>query len=75
MRTNITKEDIIVLRDELLKYAETAEQYEFPMIAMVHIKLNNSIEHYDEIGECDVEKNAMFRVAYRVMGRDFSEYE
>lgn len=45
------------------------------MIAMVHIKLNNSIEHYDEIGECDVEKNAMFRVAYRVMERDFSEYE
>lgn len=73
MKTNITKEDAIALREELLTYAETAEQHEFPILAGIHSKLDNSIEMFDTMD--DVEKNAMFRVVYMIIGKNSSEYK
>jgi hypothetical protein len=61
------------LRKELLAYAENAEQHEFPILAGIHSKLDNSIENFDTMD--DVEKNAMFRVVYMIIGKDFSEYK
>lgn len=73
MRTNITKEDVLALREELLKYAETAEQYEFPKIMIIHMKLDKTIEVLDRMTM--EELNAMFRVVYMIIGKDFSEYK
>jgi hypothetical protein len=73
MKPNITKEDVIALREELLDYAENAEQHEFPMLAGIHNKLDKSIEMFDTMD--DVEKNAMFRVVYMIIRKDFSEYK
>lgn len=73
MKTNITKEDVLALREELLQYAEKAEQHEFPQILFVHIKIDQSIDQFDKLSDKDL--NAMFRVIYGIIGKDFSEYK
>lgn len=73
MKTNITKEDILALREELLQYAEKVEQHEFPKILFVHLKMDQSIEQFDKLTTRDL--NAMFRVVYEIIGKDFSEYK
>lgn len=72
MKNNITKEDVIALREELLRYAENAEQHLFPLIFVLHEKLNGTINKFEEM---DLENlNAMYRVIYRIIGKDYSEY-
>lgn len=73
MKTNITKEDVLALREELLQYAETSEQHEFIKILFIHCKLEESIDNFDKLTEKDL--NAMFRVVYGLIGKDFSEYK
>ena len=73
MKTNITKEDAIQLREELHQYADTADQHEFPLLAMIHYKLDHSINDFDTMSI--EEKNSMFRTVYKVIGKDYSEYE
>lgn len=73
MKKNITKEDVLRLREEFVQYTERAEQHEYVKLTMIHIKLDDSIANFDSMG--DKEKNAMFRVVYQVMGKDNSEYE
>ena len=73
MKENITKEDALRLREEFIQYTERAEQHEWVKLAMVHIKLDDSIANFDSMD--DKEKNAMFRVVYQVIGKDYSEYE
>ena len=73
MKINITKEDVLALREELLQYAEKAEQHEFPKILLVHLKLDQSDEQLDKLTPEDL--NAMFRVVYGIIGKDFSEYK
>jgi len=74
----ITKEDIKNLRTDFDKYTETAEQYQFPMLAMVDIPFRKTIERIEN-GTYNIEENqkdlrAMFRCVLRVIGKDFSEY-
>lgn len=72
MKKNITKEDVIALREELLRYAENAEQHLFPLIFVLHEDLNGTINKFEEM---DLENlNAMYRVIYRIIGKDYSEY-
>lgn len=73
MKTNITKEDVLALREELLQYAEKAELHEFTKILFVHLKLDQSIDQFDKLTTEDL--NAMFRVVYGIIGKDFSEYK
>lgn len=73
MKTDITKEDVLNLREELLQYAEKAEQHEFPKILFVHIKIDETIEQFDMFTNKDL--NAMFRVVCDIIGKDFSEYK
>lgn len=75
MKKNITKEDVIALREEFIKYTETAEQYEFPKLALIGSKLVYTIRNFERISDNDKEKNAMFRIIYGAIGKDFSEYE
>lgn len=73
----VTIEDCERLRDAFHDYAETAEQHEFPMLALVDIKLQKTIERYREAGEITNQQEArtMCRVILRVIGKDYSEYE
>lgn len=73
MKTNITKEDVLALREELLQYAEKSEQHEFTKILFVHLKIDQSIDQFDKLTTEDL--NAMFRVVYGIIGKDFSEYK
>ena len=73
MKTKITKGDVLNLREELLQYAEKAEQHEFLKILFVHIKIDETIEQFDMFTNKDL--NAMFRVVYGIIGKDFSEYK
>lgn len=73
MKTNITKEGVLALREDLLQYAETAEVREFPKILFVNIKIDQSIAQFDKLSDKDL--NAMFRVIYGMIGKDFSEYK
>lgn len=73
MKTNITKEDVLVLREEYLQYAEKAEQHESPNILYVLLKMDISIERFDKLTTRNL--NAMFRVVYGIIGKDFSEYK
>lgn len=75
MKPNITKEDVIALREEFFKYTETAEQHESPKLVLIGAKLVYTIRNFERISDNDKEKNAMFRIVYRAIGKDFSEYE
>ncbi len=73
MKTNITKEDAIQLREEFLQYANNAEPHFYPILVVLNIKLDQSIDRIDTMSV--EEKNAMFRTVYKVIGKDYSEYE
>ena len=73
MKTNITKEDAIQLRKEFLRYADNAEPTLYPILVILNIKLDQSIDRIDTMSI--EEKNAMFRTVYKVIGKDYSEYE
>ena len=72
----ITIEDCKELYNEFNRYADNAEQYEFPMLVMVDLKLRQTIEQYELDGiEDQKEARAMFRVVLKIIGKDYSEYE
>ena len=73
MKTNITKEDAIQLRKEFLRYADNAEPHFYPLLVVLNIKLDQSIDRIDTMSV--EEKNAMFRTVYKVIVKDYSEYE
>lgn len=74
----ITIEDVLELKEKFDKYLITAEQHEFVILAMIDLKLNNTIKaiqsNNNEIKD-QKEARAMFRTILKVMGKDCSEYE
>lgn len=73
MKPNITKEDVLNLQKEFKEYCEHAEQHEFPKLTMVDMMLERSIQRIETIE--NKERNAMFRVIYKLIGKDYSDYE
>lgn len=73
MKENITNEDIINLQKELKEYCEHAEQHEFAKLAMVDFMLERNIQNLNSID--NTARNAMFRVIYKLIGKDYSEYK
>lgn len=73
MKTNIAKEDVLALREELLQYAEKAEMHEFPKIMLIHLNLDKTILKFEEYPIKEL--NAMFRCVYMVIGKDYSDYK
>ncbi len=73
----ITVRDCHELRDKFESYCETAEQHEFPILAMVNLRLDATIAKIDGDGEVKNQKDAraMFRVILKIIGEDFSAYE
>ena len=73
MKENITNEDIINLQKEFKEYCKNAEQYELMKLSMVDIMLERSIQNLSTID--NTARNSMFRVIYKLIGKDYSEYE
>lgn len=73
----ITVEDCENLYQRFMKYTETAEQHEFPVLAMVNVMLDATMVKIRATGEVWDQKDAraMFRTVLRVIGADFSAYE
>lgn len=73
MKINITNEDVVNLQKEFKDYCEHAEQHEFAKLTMVNYMLERSIQNINSID--NTARNAMFRVIYKLIGKDYSEYK
>ena len=73
MKPNITKEDVLNLQKEFKEYCEHAEQHEFAKLTMVDFMLERNIQNLNSID--NAARNAMFRVIYKLIGKDYSEYK
>ena len=73
----ITVQDCEELKQKFDKYCETAEQHEFPILAIINMKMDATMEHIRNAGEVTNQKDirAMFRVVLRAIGEDPTEYE
>lgn len=73
----ITVQDCDELYDKFKKYTETAEQHEFPRLAMIHFKLDATLAQLRASGviKDQREARAMFRVVLKTIGEDASAYE
>ena len=61
---------------KLQEYTETAEPYEFPLLALIDVNMQNTLEDYEENGiDSQENANAMFRIVLKAIGEDYSEYE
>lgn len=61
------------LRQELLQYAETAQPNEFPIICLLDLQLQKTSKIIETLSTTEI--NAMYRVVYRLIGKDFSKYK
>ena len=73
MKSNITNEDVLNLQKEFKEYYEHAEQHEFTKLTMVDFMLERNIQNLNSID--NTARNAMFRVIYKLIGKDYSEYK
>ena len=73
----ITVQDCEELKQKFDKYCETAEQHEFPILAIINMKMDATMEHIRDAGEVADQKDirAMFRVVLRTIGEDSTEYQ
>lgn len=73
----ITVQDCEELKQKFDKYCETAEQHEFPILAIINMKMDATMEHIRDAGEVTDQKDirAMFRVVLRAIREDPTEYE
>ena len=73
---DITLDDIKALRKRFEAYTETAEQHEFPMLAIIDGKMQETMMKYEEAGKVTNQKDAraMCRVVSRVIGDSIKPY-
>ena len=72
---NIKITDCRKLQDEINEYIITAEQHELAYLLFLIIKIEITIYEFIEKQEVDQkEARTMFRVVYRSIGKDYTEY-
>ena len=71
----ITIYDCLALRKEFQDYCETAEQHEFPLLAMINLMMDKSIDKWQTEEINQKEARSMFRCVLKTIGKDFSKYE
>lgn len=69
----MTIDDVKTLREEFLAFAETVETHMFPLIMLIHNRLDYSIENFETMSQ--EEQKAMFRVVYKIMGKNVLNYK
>lgn len=77
MPKEITLQDCEDLYKRFEKYTETAEQHEFPRLAMVNFMLDKTMIKLRKAGVVEDQKDAraMFRVVLATIGENNSEYQ
>lgn len=72
----ITIKDCEELQEKFKRYCDTAEQHEFPMLAILNTKMDSTINHIKMVGKILNQENAraMFRVVLKFIGEDYSMY-
>lgn len=73
MESNITMKDCEALYQRFIKYTDTAEQHEFPILAMVHQMLDHTMATWTDPLD-QKEARAMFRVILARIGEDITPY-
>lgn len=73
----ITVQDCEELKQKFDSYCETAEQHQFPLLLMINLKMDATLEHIREAGRVEKQKDirAMFRVVLKTIGEDDTEYQ
>lgn len=71
----ITIDDVRNLYDEFVEYTFDAEQHEFGTLFILDIMIKETLNRYEETGVVNQkEAKTMFRVLYKYIGRDYSEF-
>lgn len=73
----ITIEDYRNLKNKFERYCETAEQYEFVLLAILQAKLDKTLETIEKDGliKDQKEARAMFRTILLVIGENADDYK
>jgi len=73
----ITVQDCEELKGKFDAHCDTAEQHEFPMLLMINLKMDATLERIRAAGAVEDQKDtrAMFRVVLKTIGEDAGEYE
>lgn len=69
----IEEKDLIYIIDKFKKYTETAEQHEFPLLAMIEFAIQRT--NITEIVDDQENAKAMYRSIAKVIGEDYSAFE
>ena len=69
----MTIDDVKTLREEFLAFAETVETHMFTLIMLIHNRLDHSIENCETMSQ--EEQKEMFRVVYKIMGKNVLNYK
>lgn len=72
----ITVDDVLELQNKFAKYCDQAEQHEFPMLLMIQIRLDKTVDMIQKAGVVEDQKDvrAMFRVVLKTIGENYEEY-
>lgn len=73
----ITVEDCRELRKKFERYCNNAQQHQFPLLLMIDMKMQATLEKIEEAGAVENQKDmrAMFRVVLKTIGESDEEYQ
>ena len=73
----ITIEDCRNLKNKFERYCETAEQHEFVLLTILHMKLDKTLETIEKDGAIkdQEEARAMFRTILLIIGENADDYK
>ena len=73
----ITIDDCRELRKKFESYCNNAQQHQFPLLLMIDMKMQATLEKIEEAGAVENQKDmrAMFRVVLKTIGESDEEYQ
>ena len=73
----ITVEDCRELRKKFERYCNNTQQHQFPLLLMIDMKMQATLEKIEEAGAVENQKDmrAMFRVVLKTIGESDEEYQ
>lgn len=73
----ITIDDCRELRKKFEIYCNNAQQHQFPLLLMIDMKMQATLEKIEEAGAVENQKDmrAMFRVVLKTIGESTEEYQ
>ena len=73
----ITIDDCRELRKKFEGYCNNAQQHQFPLLLMIDMKMQATLEKIEEAGAVENQRDmrAMFRVVLKTIGESAEEYQ